>query len=649
MRHIPARPGTEPAACAVKIRNKIIILLSAVFALLALVEWGIERELLLPRFEQVELDAAHTAMRRIRYGVTQALAELQVSANDWGNWADTYHFLASHDDAYVQANLAASSLRQLHITELAFIDPAGRVVTARSLADGHLESGSNELFPGQRLAADSPWWPFLRDGRVGQALVATSRGVLLAAVSPVLDGYGQGPSRGMVFMGRLLTAAEVAALGARVQTTVVLEAARREGDAPLSAAMRVPRGSEAITLASDVLAVRHTFDDIHGQPVLTLRVDLPRTISAGARTTVRTARAFTFGAAIVVLLLMLYALEREVLGPLSRVTAHASALGAGDEPERRLELRRRDEIGTLAHELDRMLGRLADSRRRLIDHSFESGRAELSRGVLHNIGNAMTPLGVRVARLQERLRQAPIADLERALEEVVNEPRGTERQADLDEFVRLVATELADAVRQSEADVEVIARQSAAVQAALSDQSRSSRSANLIEPVDLPALVEQALEIVPDSARDAIHLVRDPSLGQVGTVQVARTVLRLVLQNLLINAAEAIRAAGTSRADVRLRAERTVVDGAPALSIRCDDQGIGIEPEDLPRIFERGFSTKGDASSRGIGLHWCATTIASLGGRIWATSDGRGRGATFHVILPVPERGSAAEPVTRAA
>ncbi len=72
-----------------KIRTKVIVLLSAVFLVFALVEWGVGEELLLPRFEQIERDNALTAMKRIDAGVTQALEVLQVSATDWGNWADT--------------------------------------------------------------------------------------------------------------------------------------------------------------------------------------------------------------------------------------------------------------------------------------------------------------------------------------------------------------------------------------------------------------------------------------------------------------------------------------------------------------------------------------------------------------------------------
>src|SRR2546429_9895450 len=77
-----------------------------------------------------------------------------------------------------------------------------------------------------------------------------------------------------------------------------------------------------------------------------------------------------------------------------------------------------DEIGVLARELDRMVARVAESRTQLVDQSFQAGFAELAKGVLHNLGNAMTPIGVRLASLRERLRAAPGEDAEQAGAEV---------------------------------------------------------------------------------------------------------------------------------------------------------------------------------------------------------------------------------------
>jgi sensor domain CHASE-containing protein len=116
-----------------KIRTKVVVLLSAVFFALALVEWGVGRALLLPRFEAIELDNAHTAMKRIDFGVHQTLNELQVNATDWGNWTDTYVFMVDHNARFQQGNLSESAMKQLRLTTQAFISLQGNVVMSRAI------------------------------------------------------------------------------------------------------------------------------------------------------------------------------------------------------------------------------------------------------------------------------------------------------------------------------------------------------------------------------------------------------------------------------------------------------------------------------------------------------------------------------------
>lgn len=620
-----------------KIRTKVIVLLTGVFLVFALIEWGVGEMLLLPRFEQIENENALTAMKRIDAGVSQALDGLQVSTTDWGNWADTYRFMQDHNEGYRQENLNPMALKQLHISALAFVDMKGKILWSISQDPVSAAPLSLDLFAASTLPPDFPWNANLRDATPSHSLIATNHGVLLAAVSPILDGYGHGPSRGLVVMGRLLTPAEIRAIGAKAQTKVMLTATRVIGQ-PTPVFLPGNTGGDQttqMTATQDTTQVYRVFKDIFDQPVMTLRVDAPRTVMAHARATVTSAMGFTIGAFVVVLIFMLLVLDRTVFAPLARVTRHAIAIGADGDLTTRLNLERSDEIGTLANGFDRMVAQVAESRRQLIDNSFQAGMAEFSRGVLHNIGNAMTPLSVRVTKLYSQLRTAPVEDVERALSEfdAGNVPQA--RQADLDEFLRLASAEMAGLIKAAEVDVGMMVRQATMVQNALSERLPSPTARTVIEAVELPAIIHQSLEIVPDSCREQVDIEIDRSLQLVSPVWAARTVLRLVIQNLIINAAEAVRATGRARGIVRFTAAIQSEGGEDQLLLECQDSGTGIEPQNIQRIFERGFSTKLGKGNSGIGLHWCATAINALGGRIWASSDGPGQGAKFHIVIPV--------------
>ena len=136
------------------------------------------------------------------------------------------------------------------------------------------------------------------------------------------------------------------------------------------------------------------------------------------------------------------------------------------------------------------------------------------------------------------------------------------------------------------------------------------------------------MEIVPDACRQRLVVDADESLRKVGAVRVARTVLRLILQNLIINAADAVRDAGRDKGVLRVAAEIVREADREQLHLHCKDDGVGIAADNLQRVFDKGFSTKSRDTNYGIGLHWCANAIAALGGRIWAASEGPGLGAS---------------------
>ena len=71
------------------------------------------------------------------------------------------------------------------------------------------------------------------------------------------------------------------------------------------------------------------------------------------------------------------------------------------------------------------------------------------------------------------------------------------------------------------------------------------------------------------------------------------------------------------------------------IRISVIDNGVGIAPENLNRIFSHGFTTRKDG--HGFGLHSSALAARELGGSLRAYSDGVGCGATFVLELPVQE------------
>ena len=86
----------------------------------------------------------------------------------------------------------------------------------------------------------------------------------------------------------------------------------------------------------------------------------------------------------------------------------------------------------------------------------------------------------------------------------------------------------------------------------------------------------------------------------------------------------------------QIHAQVVETAGRTELHCRFQDDGQGIAPEVLPRMFQRRFSTKSKDTNSGIGLHWCANALRAMGGEIRVTSEGLGKGACFHMVIPLP-------------
>jgi sensor domain CHASE-containing protein len=607
------------------IRTKMISLLALLFAVLIVLEIGVQKQVLMPSFAELEREDAETSMKRIGYTLDMTLESLELTAADWGNWADVYQFVQSPNAAFVSANITPVAMKQLKVNAMLIVDLNGGYVlsSARDLDTG--QPLDLDLAAGKALPADFPWRKNLEQGKSASGLLRTNQGVMMIAAAPVLDGSGGGKPLGMVVMGRLLTAAQVHMIGAQAQTTLAM-------------LDHSPAAEEQVTETEAATHVLKPFMDIYGKPLMSFRVDIPRRITARGHGAVTYASLYLIGAAVTVLILLVVALNRIVLRPLARVTRHAVAVGDGTDLTARLNIPGQDEIALLAREFDRMVERVADSRRQLVDQSFQAGFAELAKGVLHNLGNAMTPLGVRVSKLGDRLRDAPLSHVEQATAELADKDVDEARRADLQEFLNLACRELAVTVKDAQTDIAVVQRQATIVQTALTELMRSTRNVHVVESVRLPDLVAQTLEIVPDTCRQRLVVDTDESLRKVGAVQVARTVLRLILQNLIINAADAVRDAGRDKGVLHFAAEIVGDADNEQLHLHCKDDGVGIAADNLQRVFDKGFSTKSRETNYGIGLHWCANAISALGGRIWAASEGPGLGASMHLMLPLPVR-----------
>jgi signal transduction histidine kinase len=162
----------------------------------------------------------------------------------------------------------------------------------------------------------------------------------------------------------------------------------------------------------------------------------------------------------------------------------------------------------------------------------------------------------------------------------------------------------------------------------VSMQQSYSKLVGVPETLGVPSLVEDALRMTSGAfTRHGVTLQRN--YEEVPVIAVEKHKVLQILINLLRNAKYACEASGKKHKQVIVR----IANHAGGVRISVEDNGVGIKPEHMTRIFSHGFTTKTDG--HGFGLHGGALAARELGGALRVDSAGPGHGATFTLELPL--------------
>jgi len=253
-------------------------------------------------------------------------------------------------------------------------------------------------------------------------------------------------------------------------------------------------------------------------------------------------------------------------------------------------------------ELTRTLAELRDTQAQLVQSEKMAALGDLVAGVAHEIN---TPLGA-VASNTDLIRRA----VTKAKEACADPTQADKTQGFLDKAASMakVSNEACQRINEIVRSLRNFAR--------LDEAER--KSADLHEGLD------STLTLVTHLLKNRISVHRD--YGQLPQVTCYPNQLNQVFLNILVNAAQAIE--GPGEITIRTR----FLDGSA--SIEISDTGCGIPPENLRRVFDPGFTTKGVGVGTGLGLAISYRIVENHHGKIEVDSV-VGKGSTFRILLPV--------------
>jgi PAS domain S-box-containing protein len=280
---------------------------------------------------------------------------------------------------------------------------------------------------------------------------------------------------------------------------------------------------------------------------------------------------------------------------------------------------------------------LATANAQLVDTSRRAGMAEIATNVLHNVGNAFNSVNVGLTVVSERLRDSRVNRLRASVEllqkqgdNLPNWLISDERGKHFVSFLDSLASKLAANESQMLGELVKLDAHIEHIKHIISTQQSYAKTKALIEHIPVARIIEHCIELEGSVMRSGILISVDIPRTLVVAADRHKTVQ--ILCNLLRNARDAVRE--NTRTGGFIQIEATTLETRDRAIVQITDSGCGISPENIPKIFGHGFTTK--AKGHGFGLHASALAAMEMGGSLNATSNGPGTGATFILELPTP-------------
>lgn len=263
-----------------------------------------------------------------------------------------------------------------------------------------------------------------------------------------------------------------------------------------------------------------------------------------------------------------------------------------------------------------------------------AGMAELATNIVHNLGNICTNVIFSAEELLRISSSSKVSGLGKATDLLdrqedlahflTRDPNGHK----LRDYLRILAQRLESENATLRDETRDLLAKVHLMKDVIASQQDYARGIEVMEPVDLVEVIDDALRIQKMSL-DRHEVAITKKLAPTPLVRGQRLKLLHVLMNLIKNAKEAMSETPSSHRRLTLELGRGADD---SVELRVVDVGHGIAEATKQKMFAHGFTTK--ESGHGFGLHFCATAVHEMGGTLSADSGGEGCGATFTVVFP---------------
>lgn len=594
-----------------KLRKKTLIIIGVTITSLIAILYATSQTILLSSYAALEEQDTCQNLERVQNALSGDLYDLELLTRDWSAWDDTYDFIQNSNEDYVDSNLIDETFIAYEYNVMVFVNSSGGIVFSKFF---DLENEEEIPIPESLMEHLSPNDLILQHLDINSSItgiILLPENPLLVSSCPIVTSDDQGPIRGTLIMGHYLDSAQINSLAETTQLSLNVQ---RFNDSQMppdfqTALASLSEEAPIFTrpLNEESIAGYTLFEDIYGEPSLVLRVDIPRSIYKQGQASIFYLILLLLATGVVFSIVITLLLEKTVLSRLARLSASVNNVRSHGDLSERVSIAGKDELSSLAGEINRMLAAL-----------------EQSQGKLRHYSEHLEEL------VKERTKKLRLAQ-----EQLLK----AERLAAIGEVAAMVGHDLRNPLTgiagatyylKMEFGPKMDKKTKEMLEVIEKDIEYSNKIINSLLDYSKEIRLELA-ETTPKSIiKGTLTLVKVPKNIQIlnltenkPKIEIDVQQMKRVFVNIIKNAIDTMSEGG--------KLTITNKESNGNLEIAFTDTGTGIPKDLVEKIWTPLFTTK--AKGMGLGLPICKRIVEAHKGSI-SVKNTVGKGTTFTVTLP---------------
>lgn len=328
--------------------------------------------------KRLENQDAQKSVGQVLNAIDSEINDLEASLDDWAIWDDTYEFAEDRNEKYADSNLIENSFLELGVNLMAIVNNANKMVFI----------GAYDLDEEKGVEPDDSIKQAIT-GYIGgdyekeiKGIISTRGGSMLIAFQPILNSLGEGPSRGIMVMGRYLNSTELQKISEQTKLSITVESIEEIQQPEYKKIIqKIPDSEGQIVVEAednDKINGYALINDLSGKSLSLLKVELQREVSKFGNKSINFFIISLLLSGMVIGWIILFSLEKLVLSRIAVLSNRVGDIGRSGKISERIVMNGTDELSNLADDVNNMLEALEKSHGKLIEseykyrHLFES-------------------------------------------------------------------------------------------------------------------------------------------------------------------------------------------------------------------------------------------------------------------------------------